>query len=303
MAKIVGFGQTGFVARMQKASLFGYERAGSIEREFSPYAGALGAGSVFVTDADYKRLDADELAAYNSVQQYRGVYAVQAMMERLDAQHAAYLNSPSDWQSLRAQYDAIVATAEEIKRAIATGGGQGVPPPPRAMAESCTQQLIWDGAQWYCPDSPKPPPPVTPVTPGGGAAQWSDPLAGQVAALAAQRVRGPNDTYRAFQRREGISADGIYGPQTAAALAKYGSPVPPPVAGGGGGGVAPAACPAGTTGTPPNCVTMVAACPEGMVGTPPNCKPKGTLANIIIGATLVTAAVGMLALVARQREE
>jgi hypothetical protein len=38
----------------------------------------------------------------------------------------------------------------------------------------------------------------------------------------------------------------------------------------------PAACPAGTTGTPPNCTqvaTTPAACPAGSTGTPPNCKP------------------------------
>lgn len=45
MAKIVGFGQAGFVARMQQQSLFGYEPAGAIERQFSPYSvpsGGLG---------------------------------------------------------------------------------------------------------------------------------------------------------------------------------------------------------------------------------------------------------------------
>lgn len=38
MGKIVGFGQTGLVARMQKASLFGYEPYGRMEGQYSPYA-------------------------------------------------------------------------------------------------------------------------------------------------------------------------------------------------------------------------------------------------------------------------
>lgn len=40
MAKYLGsgFGQAGFVARMQKQSLFGYEGYGQIESEYSPYA-------------------------------------------------------------------------------------------------------------------------------------------------------------------------------------------------------------------------------------------------------------------------
>jgi len=35
----------------------------------------------------------------------------------------------------------------------------------------------------------------------------------------------------------------------------------------------PAACPAGQTGTPPNCQPPPAACPAGQTGTPPNCEP------------------------------
>ena len=42
MAKIVGYGQTDFVSRMQKTSLFGYERQGVIEREYSPYSSMSG---------------------------------------------------------------------------------------------------------------------------------------------------------------------------------------------------------------------------------------------------------------------
>ena len=35
---------------------------------------------------------------------------------------------------------------------------------------------------------------------------------------------------------------------------------------------APATCPAGQVGTPPNCTTPPATCPAGQTGTPPNCK-------------------------------
>ena len=40
--------------------------------------------------------------------------------------------------------------------------------------------------------------------------------------------------------------------------------------------IAPSPCPAGQTGTPPNCVPIPLPCPAGQTGTPPNCVPIGT---------------------------
>lgn len=41
----------------------------------------------------------------------------------------------------------------------------------------------------------------------------------------------------------------------------------------------PAGCPAGQTGTPPNCVTPPGSCPAGQTGTPPNCVPTQPICN------------------------
>lgn len=79
------------------------------------------------------------------------------------------------------------------------------------------------------PDAPpgEPPKPKPAAPPADDVGSWSDPLAATVAALARRKV-GKNDTIAAFQRREGLGADGLYGKRTAAALARYGGPVPPP---------------------------------------------------------------------------
>lgn len=325
MAKIVGFGQTGFVARMQKASLFGYEPYGRMERQYSPYAG-VGALS-FHTDEDYKALDAEELAAYNSVQQYRAEYSVAEQMQALDVMHNAYVNSPSDWQSLSAQKDAIVAKAAEIQRTIATGGGRQIPAPPPGMAASCAQQLIWDGQQWYCPDKPAPVQPVQPVQPtggggGGGDVNWEQNAAFYQLLLSLVNNYTRPGSLGGFGKFGSGDIDGRWGKRSIAAIQLYAR-----LTGTSGGQDTWNALGAEVSGRPELANDAARAayvakvngksgakvpsgppqpqpqqCPPGTTGTYPNCKQKPNIAGMVAGGALITLAVGILAAVALRRE-
>ena len=113
----------------------------------------------------------------------------------------------------------LEAKALEVERAQAAANqkpppASSAPRPPMPKPPSSTS-------------SPKPPPAKPPTSSG--------PVTDARQLLAAELVRAfakgqaPKDVIKRFQLQEGLTADGIYGPKTAAALIKYGYVPPTPV--------------------------------------------------------------------------
>lgn len=261
MAKIVGFGQTGFVARMQKQSLFGYEPYGQMERTYSPYAFAADS----VTDSP------------------------PAMMDCPGGQTPVFNTASQEWEC-----------------------------PPSVMACPGGATPIRAGIGWTCPGDT-----IGMRSLGereqmqlalvnrkcGGCLDPSDYGADRTREIDGDFGSRSQRAMTSYAARRGISISNL--PAVLNALSAETSsdlvmrdPAEYKKLKDRINGVQVQACPSGTQGVYPNCVPIPAAtCPEGTEGTPPNCKPKRGLANIIIGASLLTVAVGALALAARNRNE
>lgn len=143
MAKYLGsgYGQANFVARMQQQSLFGYESVGTIEREFSPYAAMAGYTIAPGFEDDAARIRA---AGWTCPGSGLTLYVNDSGQTKCAANYGA---------SNQMDADLVPITAPTPDTPSST-----IPPPPRAMADSCSQSLVWTGTEWTCPDQPAPPP-------------------------------------------------------------------------------------------------------------------------------------------------
>lgn len=292
MAKIVGFGQTGFVARMQKQSLFGYEPYGQMEGTYSPYAfSGYGVAS-----------GAEQV---NQALKNAGYTCPDGTTLYVDANGnpkcAINYGQPN-------QMDADPIPASQPSDPPVTPGNN-LPPPPPSMAASCSQALVWDGSSWSCPDKP-----TVNTSPTLG-------LTEQVRLALVNRARG-GLTPSNYGMDGTNDTDGVWGSRSKSAWSSY-------AASRGLAGQATSVILAtlvaetssspvwrdqaamndllrrikGAASPPPPPPPPPAVCPDGTTGTYPNCKPKGNLANVLVGSALLAAAVGMLALAARNRDE
>jgi len=263
MAKIVGFGQTGFVARMQKASLFGYEPFGAMERAYSPYA-------------------------FASLGEDAGPPPPPSPIQCPDGANPDFNAETQTWECPPKVFDCPGG-----KSPVLTGGVWGCPGTIRFGEREQMQLSIVNRSTGQ----------LDPSNYGLDKTRDVDGVWGSRSDRAIKsyaKLRGFTEPF-SWQVLDALAAETASAPamRDAAEYKKlkdriwYGQ-----------GGPAPAVCPPGQTGKPPNCAPIgPKSCPEGTTGTPPNCKPKTNLASVVVGATLLATAVGLLAVAARNRQE
>lgn len=282
MAKIFGFGAPpGFVERMQKQALFGYELAGTAEGQFSPYV-------------PYRSLGAAQNAG-----------GPDALLQCPGGESPVWdgqgdpndQNDPNNW---RCAPSTMQCPGGQVPRGNPSNPDDWTcPPSVMACPDGSPAEMI--GGVWACKGTA----PIHGKNEQFMLAIWARASGypyGQSCSNSVDGVWGTGSkaAYAEFAKRQGIPLSNDVGvlnalyafTRAAPAMndAKAGAallddinckkaPVPQPQ---------PQACPSGTSGTYPNCVAD---------------KPPPNWANIIIGGSLIAAAVGLLAFGAKRRDE